>query len=165
LTDEFGNPIHGAGASLAVSVEGANQISNVAVTDQGEGAYRASYTPVRSGTDQVNVSVNGAPLSGSPFTSTVSTGPASPATTTVAVTRQGFFIYTITLVVTTRDAQGNLIGRGGDHVQVQPAGGAVQEAQDRGDGTYLSGFSTFSPDHASDVFLNGEPLAGNPYRP
>jgi hypothetical protein len=165
LTDEFGNEIEGAAGSLAVSIQGANQVSDVGVTDVGEGSYRATYTPLRSGTDQVHVRVDGTAISGSPFASTVGTGPASANTTTVAVTRAGFFIYTISVVVTTYDAQGNPLGHGGDRVEVQPVGGPRREAEDRGDGTYSSTFSSLNPGQASDVFLNGEPLPGNPYRP
>ncbi|MFL5401526.1 MAG: Ig-like domain-containing protein [Gemmatimonadales bacterium] len=165
LTDEFANPIEGAATSLAISVQGANQVSGLPVTDLGGGSYRTSYTPLHSGTDQVEVLANGAAISASPFSSTVIPGPAAAATTTVAVSREGFFIYTINVVVTTRDAQGNLLARGGDHVEIQPLGGDRRDAVDRGDGTYATTFSTFSPDHGSDVFLNGEALPGNPYRP
>jgi filamin/ABP280 repeat protein len=165
LEDEFGTPVEGAAGSIVVAVTGANQVSSLPVTDQDNGSYSASYTPTHSGTDQVDVRASGEAVSGSPFTSTVVPGAASPATTTAAASREGFLIYTITIVVTTRDAQGNLVGRGGDRVEVQPAGGPVRDATDRGDGTYVSTFATFDPNHPSDIFLNGEPLAGNPVRP
>ena len=165
LQDEFGTPVEGAAGSIAVAVTGANEVSSVPVTDQGTGAYSASYTPTHSGLDMVDVVVSGGRLHESPFASFVVPGPASPARTMAQVSREGFFIFTITIVVTTLDAQGNLLGRGGDHVEVQPSGGLVRDAEDRGDGTYVSAFSTVNPVHLSDIFLNGEPLAGNPFGP
>ena len=165
LQDEFGTPVEGAAGSIAVAVTGANEVSSVPVTDQGTGAYSASYTPTHSGLDMVDVVVSGGRLHESPFASFVVPGPASPARTMAQVSREGFFIFTITIVVTTLDAQGNLLGRGGDHVEVQPSGGSVRDAEDRGDGTYVSAFSTVNPVHLSDIFLNGEPLAGNPFGP
>ena len=165
LQDEFGTPVEGAAGSIAVAVTGANEVSSVPVTDQGNGSYSASYTPTHSGLDVVDVLVSGGRLHESPFASFVVPGPASPARTMAQVSREGFFIFTITIVVTTQDAQGNLLGRGGDHVEVQPSGGSVRDAEDRGDGTYVSAFSTVNPVHLSDIFLNGEPLAGNPFGP
>jgi Filamin/ABP280 repeat len=166
LEDEFGTAVEGAAGSIAVAVTGANQVSSLPVTDQGNGSYSASYTPTNAGTDQAEVRLGGTAVSGSPFTSIVVPGPASRTTTTADVSRQDFFFYySITIVVTTRDAQGNPVGRGGDHVEVQPSGAAVRDAEDLGDGTYVSAFSTFDPNHPSDIFLNGEPLAGNPFSP
>ena len=165
LEDAFRTRVEGAAGSIVVTVTGANQISSLPVTDEGDGSYTARYTPTHSGTDQVDVRVGGEAVSGSPFTSTVVPGAASPATTTAVASREGFLIYTLTIVVTTRDAQGNLVGQGGNRVEVQPAGAPIREATDRGDGTYVSVFSTFDPNHPSDVFLNGDPLAVNPVRP
>jgi adhesin/invasin len=65
------------GDVVAVSVSGANPVGPLSVTDNGNGTYTASYTPQVSGTDQVAITLNGAAIAGSPFTSNVSA--ASPS--------------------------------------------------------------------------------------
>jgi hypothetical protein len=67
-------------------------------------------------------------------------------------------------VVTTRDAQGNLLGRGGELVQVQLEGGdTIRDAEDRGDGTYTDTFVTILPSLSLVITLNGQPISGSPY--
>ena len=152
-----------AQGDIAVSVSGANSNPSVNVTEQGDGSYSATYTPTVSGFDQVAVLVRGVPVPGSPFVSGVAPGPADPATTTASVTRTFLFFYwSVNILVTTRDSQGNLLGRGGDQVVV--AGGAVG-VEDRGDGTYGASFNTVTPDVPVDITLNGVPIAGSPFTP
>jgi hypothetical protein len=165
LEDEFGNLILGASDRLSVAVEGANPAPSLAVTEVGEGSYSASYVPVRSGTDAVIVAFNGDPLAGGRFESIVVAGPADPAQTTAVVTRSGVFVYQIDVVVSTRDAQGNLLGRGGDLVQLMVNGGGPRTASDNGDGTYSDRFFTVDPGLSIVITLNGVPIAGSPYTP
>jgi hypothetical protein len=56
---------------VAVTVTGDNAAGSLSVTDNGNGTYTASYTPQTTGTDQVAITLNGVPISGSPYTSTV----------------------------------------------------------------------------------------------
>jgi hypothetical protein len=163
LGDEFGTSVEGAAGSITVAVTGANQVGNLPVTEQGNGAYSASYTPTLAGTDQVDVRVSGEAISGSPFTSTVVPGPASPATTTAQITRTGFIFTIVDIVVTTRDAQGNLVGKGGDLVEVQLNGANLGALEDNGDGTYSDSFGTFGPVESVGITLNGLPIAGSPF--
>jgi hypothetical protein len=165
LEDAFGTPVAGAAGALAISIAGANPASGLAVTDQGDGSYSASYTPILTGTDQVDVRVNGQLVAGSPIATVVAAGPANPSTTTAAFARSGFFNTTITVVVSTRDAQGNLLGRGGDQVQVQLNSGELRTALDQGNGDYTdSFFAGFGPASVA-ILLNGVPIAGSPFAP
>lgn len=165
LRDEFGTEIEDAAEAIRVRVGGANP-GDAAVTEDGGGSYSAVYTPILTGTDQVTVEVNGAPVSGSPLSSTVQPGPAAASTTTAQVTKIGAFFYEITILVTTRDAQGNLLGRGGDRVQVQVNGGVVvRDADDNGDGTYSDRFITILSSLTIVITLNGVEISGNPFRP
>jgi filamin/ABP280 repeat protein/Big-like domain-containing protein len=163
LKDEFENPVSGAGGRLSIEVAGANSAGDLPVNENGNGSYSASYVPIHTGSDLVGVRVNGEAVQGSPFTSTVAAGPADPTTTTVVLTRTGFFGTTVNSTITVRDAQGNPLGRGGDQVQVQLNGGAPQDAADNGDGTYsradFIGFGSVSV----TVFLNGVPVSGSPF--
>jgi len=165
LKDEFGTPITGAAGDIAVSVGGSNPDALATVSEDGGGAYTASYTPTRTGSDQVAVQVRGTPLSGSPFTSNVAPGPASAQTTTAVVTKSGFLFTRVDVLVTTRDGQGNLLGRGGELVQVQYNGGGFHAAVDNGDGTYADALLTFASEIVVDVTLNGVPISGSPFRP
>jgi hypothetical protein len=163
LKDEFGTEIEDAAGAIRVRIEGANP-GDAPVTEGGNGAYSASYTPIRTGTDQITVEVNGTLITGSPLSSVVGPGPADPATTTAVVTRRLVFIFwVIDVVVATRDSQGNLVGRGGDRVEVSD--GTSQDVRDNGDGSYVSSFGTVSPDRPVTITLNGDPIAGSPYTP
>jgi hypothetical protein len=66
-----GAPMSTGGDAVTVTVSGANPAGSLAVTDNGNGTYTASYTPQATGTDQVAITLNGVPISGSPYTSTV----------------------------------------------------------------------------------------------
>jgi len=158
LRDEFGNEITGAASDLTVRVTGANP-GGLSVTDLGNGTYSAAYVPVHSGVDDVIVEFRGQPLVQEQ--SSVSAGAADPTTTTAALSRR---FLLVDVVVTTRDAYGNLLGRGGDLVQVQVFTGELQPAEDQGDGTYthtlVVGFGATVP-----IYLNGVPLAGSPFSP
>lgn len=59
------------GDAVTVTVTGDNPAGALPVTDNGNGTYTASYTPQAAGTDQVAITLNGVPISGSPYTSTV----------------------------------------------------------------------------------------------
>jgi hypothetical protein len=165
LKDEFGTEIEDAADAIRVGVGGANS-GEAAVTEEGDGTYSASYTPILTGTDQVSVEVDGEPVGGSPFSSTVEPGPASASTTTAEVSKSGGFFFDISILVTTRDAQGNLRGRGGELVEIQLEGGSdVREAHDNRDGTYSDRFLVIFSTPSIIITLNGVPISGSPYRP
>jgi hypothetical protein len=69
--DAYGNPLSVGGETVVVSVSGDNEVGPITVTDEGDGTYRAEYTPDRTGTDSVAITMNGTPISGSPLTSKV----------------------------------------------------------------------------------------------
>ena len=163
LEDAFGTPVEGVAGDIAISVAGANPVAGLEAVDRGDGSYSAAYTPIHTGTDQVDVRVGGTPLGGSPFGSVVAAGPADPVTTTAAATKsfRGFF-WIVDVTVTTRDAFGNLLGRGGEVVQVND--GTARQVRDNGDGTYVASYATFVPQPVA-VTLNGVPIAGSPFSP
>jgi adhesin/invasin len=165
LQDEFGTPVEGAAGSIAVAVTGANEVSSVPATDQGNGSYSATYNPTHTGLDVVDVLVGGSRLHESPFASFVVPGPASPATTTAVFTRTGAIFVRVDVVVTTRDAQGNLVGKGGDLVEIHRNEANLGALPDNGDGTYSGGFFVFEPVGSVGITLNGQPIAGSPFSP
>jgi hypothetical protein len=165
LEDEFENRITEASDLLSISVEGANPGSGLPVTELGDGTYSSSYLPVHSGTDQVRVEFDGQALPGSPYQTIVVAGPADPAHTTAEVTRTGGLFTQINAIITTRDAQDNLLGRGGDRVEVQVNDNNPLPAVDAGDGTYFFSVITFGVQFSVAITLNGQPIQGSPFIP
>jgi hypothetical protein len=172
LRDEFGNRIAGAGGDLSIRIEGANPSSGLIVTDNGNGSYSASYVPLHAGTDQVILEYRGAPLgSGS---SVVFPGPTDPRASTAEVTRSGTFFVRVDVALTVRDAQGNVVGHGGDQVQISANGSAPrscappdddpQTCVDNGDGTYTDSFFIIANDVTVNITVNGVPIAGSPFQ-
>jgi hypothetical protein len=161
LEDEFGTAVEDGADQVRVTVEGANQ-ATASVSDRGEGSYSASYTPVLAGADQITVEVNGTALRESPLSSQVVPGPSSPSTTTAFFARQAIFFLVVD--VTVRDAQGNLVRRGGDKVEVQLNGGLPLRLRDNGDGTYSDSFGAGLGSVTAVVLLNGVPIEGSPFR-
>lgn len=72
--DALDNDLTVGGAAVDVQVMGANVGTPVHVTDRGNGTYVAVYTPMRAGTDDIAVTVNGVAIGGSPFQSRIVAG-------------------------------------------------------------------------------------------
>jgi filamin/ABP280 repeat protein len=171
LVDEFDNGVEGAAGLVSVTVSGSNPLG-LPIVEEGNGAYSASYTPVHAGADQVDIRVSGTPLNNSPFTSNVVAGPASPATSTADVPAGSSLFVHGTITVYTRDAQSNLLGRGGEAVAItfvhRDSGTRIDvrgEIRDNGDGTYTVNYSqpglgVFDV----EITLNGSPIQGSPYQ-
>ena len=69
--DAEGNPLTVGGSEVIVEATGANASGPVTATDNGDGTYTASYNPTELGTDTITVTIDGTPISGSPFTITI----------------------------------------------------------------------------------------------
>lgn len=166
LADEFDNPITGAANRLSVSIVGANPTTGLPVTDQGAGDYSAEYVPVHTGSDEVRVELAGAPLPGAPYRTSVVPGAPDAAHTTADVSRGNSVFTTLTVLVTVRDGQGNLVGHGGDRVEVDFNEHDVTSAlTDHGDGTYGFSIFVFASQFSVAIKLNGQPIQGSPFTP
>ena len=100
------------GASVAIGVSGANN-ATPPVTDQHNGSYTASYIPTSGGVDIVAITLAGLAISGSPYLSTVQSGPVSASRSTLQVSPVSITASTgssgATVSVTAEDASGNPI--------------------------------------------------------
>ena len=173
LRDEFGNNVSGANGSLSITISGANPSSGLAVTDEGNGSYSASYVPVRSGTDEITVRVGDQAVGAQ--TSNVAPGPPDPSSTTAEVTREGTFFVRIDVLITVRDAQGNQVRHGGHDILISANESAPRSCSppdanentcvDNGDGTYIDAFIIIAGAVTVDITLNGTPISGSPYTP
>lgn len=73
LQDQNGNPISGSADLLGFGLSGSNgEVQLSGITDNGDGTYSVSYTPVVNGEDLISITLNGEEVEGSPFTSIVS---------------------------------------------------------------------------------------------
>jgi adhesin/invasin len=167
LKDAFNNPVTGAGGRISAQVTGANTATGEAAQEQGGGRYTVAYTPHAAGTDQIVVLVDGTPVAGGPLSSTVVPGPASPAATTAVVPSAVSVFNKLVVVVTVRDADGNVRTGGGDRVLVRASERNVEvEAAHTGNGTYVGIIDEFRLGIGSvavDVLVNGTPIAGSPF--
>jgi ferritin-like protein/filamin/ABP280 repeat protein len=74
--DANGNKILTGGETVAATVTGANNLGAQRVADAFNGSYNFTYTPTIEGSDTIEITMNGQPISGSPFTVQVVAGPA-----------------------------------------------------------------------------------------
>ncbi|MDJ0767111.1 MAG: filamin/ABP280 repeat domain-containing protein, partial [Myxococcota bacterium] len=164
VRDASGNDLSVGGETVVVSVTGANSVSPT-VTDNNDGTYSASYVPVNSGTDNVAITLNSVAISGSPYSSSVSTGSVSPAMTTATVPN-GLAGNPTDIVVQARDGSGNAIAVGGETVTVTVAGAnsVSPGVSDAGDGTYTA---SYTPTNAGTdnvtITMNGTEIGGSPF--
>ncbi|MEZ4415583.1 MAG: filamin/ABP280 repeat domain-containing protein [Gemmatimonadota bacterium] len=66
-----GVPHPTGGGTVAGVVSGANAGAPVSVVNHKDGTYSLSYTPAQPGSDQIEITIDGNAVSGSPFTSSV----------------------------------------------------------------------------------------------
>ncbi|MCJ7626881.1 MAG: Ig-like domain-containing protein, partial [Longimicrobiales bacterium] len=138
-----GYALSSGGAGVVVNVSGANAAGPITAIDAGDGTYTASYTPTATGIDNVAITLNGAPLGGSPFPSKVGAGSACPANSTAKV-GSGTAGLPTNIVVQARDAYGNPLSVGGETVVITVSGtnhpGALT-VTDRANGTYTASYT------------------------
>jgi hypothetical protein len=163
--DEFDNNLSLGGATVVVDVTGANTATPV-VTDNADGTYTTSYTPGAAGTDNIAITLNGTPISGSPFTSTVGAGSADPAQSTATVPATGTVGLATDLVVQAVDGTGTPLTTGGEVVVINVTGAntATPTVTDVGDGTYTASYTpTLVGTDNLAIMLNGSPILGSPF--
>lgn len=164
--DKEGYPLSSGGATVVVTVSGANEAGPITATDVGDGTYTASYLPTTAGVDEVAITMNGQRLGGSPFISVVAVEPASPELSTAEVP-DGIAGAVTNIVIQARDETGAPLSSGGATVVLTVSGaneaGPIT-ATDLGDGTYLAGYTptTAGTDEVT-ITMNGEPISGSPF--
>src|SRR6185437_12685791 len=131
----------------------------------GSGTDTSRFTGVLAGTrDSIRATINGSPVTTLKPTMLVFPGPASAATSTVAVSDSVVAAGGIdTLRLTTRDAAGNLLGKGGLTVAFTLSGGTstgnVGATTDLGNGIYQAIFTGLNAGSAVSV---GATIGGTP---
>ncbi|MFB2119968.1 filamin/ABP280 repeat domain-containing protein [Parapedobacter sp. 2B3] len=168
VLDEYGNPVTGVGGDLSVSVTGVNAGATVSsIVDNSDGTYTVTYTPTKSGDDDIAITLGGIAISGSPYSSAVSPAVADASNTTATVPA-GIAGEPTTATITVLDEYGNpIMGVGGDlsvSVTGANAGIPVSSVVDHGDGTYTVTYTpTTSGTDNIAIVLDGTAINGSPY--
>jgi adhesin/invasin len=174
LKDAQGNAVEGRRDAIAVAISGANTVNQVPITEEGSGAYTASYTPQKSGSDAITVKVLGTAVPGS-LSSTVVAGPPSAETSTVDMPSSVTIFpneLPVRIKITAFDALGNRVTRGGADFELRVAKdggseGPPLDLTDNRDGTYSASLNLSTGVYLVHVRLDGTELKsppGSPYQ-
>ncbi len=137
VRDKYRNRVP-AGDRVKLTLEGANELTALQVTDHRDGTFTATYTPTTSGDDRLVVTIDDKVIDDGPFGAVVHAGPGSSGRAVVEV-GHGVCGQATVVTITARDEFGNIAKRGGDVVTVSIDGvnaGTGVKCVDNGDGTY-----------------------------
>ncbi|HYK11096.1 MAG TPA: invasin domain 3-containing protein [Gemmatimonadales bacterium] len=164
--DAAGNSLTTGGATVVFSVAGGTSTDSIGTTvDNANGTYAASMKGVLAGTpDTVKATLNGTPVSSALPTVFVYAGPVSAAKSLISVADSVIAAGGVdTLLLTTKDAAGNLLPKGGLTVVFGISGGTstgvIGGATDLGNGKYRSIFTGVNAGTAVTV---GATIGGTP---
>ena len=159
--DAYGNPVSVGGATVVLSVAGANS-ATPSVTDNGNGTYTATYTPTNAGEDLItgtlNASAIGADTDGTSdgtFHLTVTAGAGSGTNSIISASPSPVVTGNqVTITVSAYDQYDNQITTGGAAVtlSVNGSNSATPSVTDNLNGTYTA---TYIPTHAGEDQITG----------
>ncbi|WP_262250454.1 filamin/ABP280 repeat domain-containing protein, partial [Parapedobacter soli] len=167
VLDEFDNPVTDVAGDLAGSVGGANTAALIFVAGTTVGTYTATYTPTIAGTDNIAIALDGTAISGSPYSSVVSSA-AADATNTTASVPAGTAGEVTTVTITVLDEYDNAVTGVAADLSIMLSGSnataTLSAITDNGDGTYTV---TYTPTVAGTdnfaITLGGTAISGSPY--
>lgn len=166
VRDLSGNALTTGGATVVVTISGANSVGPSPATDLANGSYQFSYTPATDGSDTITVTMNGVAIGNSGAVITIN--PAAPVVSSARL-RLGLFNLAVTD-----------IGKGPNNSIVPPLYGAtvavvspstISAIIDAADAADVLVFANFAGARTSwtDAAVSGDPCFGTPniriYRP
>ncbi|PKD43291.1 invasin domain 3-containing protein [Rhodohalobacter barkolensis] len=128
IRDAFGNSVEGATSELSLEVISGDNTgaSFETISDEGNGIYTTSYTPTSSGSDIIEILLDGTEIAKSPFTSNVITSSVSSANSSASVDPEELRAgETSVLTITLRDNQDNEVSGIEDDIQISGLGNAT----------------------------------------
>ncbi|HEX4561212.1 MAG TPA: Ig-like domain-containing protein, partial [Gemmatimonadales bacterium] len=168
MKDAAGNALTTPGGTVVFSTVTGTSTGTFVPTPAayaGSGTDTARFAGVLAGTrDSIKATINGSPVITAKPTMLVFPGPASAVTSTVSVSDSVVAAGGVdTLRLTTRDAAGNLLGKGGLTVVFNISGGTstgnIGATTDLGNGTYQAIFIGLN---AGSVVSVGATIGGTP---
>ena len=164
LRNSAGTPADGIAVSLSATGAG-NSITPAQATTGASGVATFTFSSTVAEAKSISASAAGVTLG--PVTVTVDPAPISAAKSTASVPNGKRNVVTV-MTVTTRDALGNALTRGGALVTGSVSGknaGALVFPTDNGDGTYSLRYMPLSRgDDFVTIRANGAVIAGSPYK-
>jgi hypothetical protein len=162
--NRIGDPMKTGGDPFKVSVVGPyNSDVEPKLTDNNNGTYLVEYEPTVAGPHKVEVTLNGAPISGSPWNITINRSDSDPDPSQFDVygpgLERGDTANLATFTIVSKNHKGKPLNVGGHPVDAQvydPVGNEIQtKVIDNQDGTYTVNYQAVDPgDHKVDVILH-----------
>jgi hypothetical protein len=169
VLDQYNNAVTGVSGNLSVSVvSGPNTTESFgSITDSGNGTYTTTYTPQTIGTDGISILLSGTAITGSPYSSDVTTSDVSASNSTVTATPETLQAGNNSLVsVEVRDGSSNPISglvSGDFSISVSGDGSAGTISETSTDGTYQFNVANTTAEQVSvSVTATGTTLQDSP---
>ncbi len=165
--DASGNPLSGLQVVITVSGSG-NTVTQPGGMTNTNGVATGTLTSSVTGTKTVSATIAGTAVTQTATVTVQATGPSAQQST--ANVPGGKRFQWTTLTITTRDAAGNKLTRGGYANQIRVSVSGANTASnlsifDQGDGTYqASYFPVFKGSDDITITINGTAIQGSPYR-
>jgi len=140
----------------------------VQFNDTKDGTYQGSYTPAHPGRYQVDITLDGHPIKGSPYRPLIENANAGRSYAEGDGLTHGQTKHPLSFTIHSVDADGNHVKEGGDPFEVKITG--PQQVQpkvtDNRDGTYSVVYQVEKPgDYTINVDLHGQPIKDAPFHP
>ena len=156
--DGNGNQVSNGGLSVLFTTNGGSSTATIgSTTDHADGTYTAVLTGVLKGTaTSIQTTINGTAITTTAPTVQVTSGIYSLAQSGISVSQGTVSSGSVsTLLLTLKDAAGNLITTGGQTVVFTSAGGSstgtTSATTDNGNGTYTASFTGVTSGTATSI--------------
>eukprot|EP01113_Clastostelium_recurvatum_P018917 TRINITY_DN222_c0_g1_i3.p1 TRINITY_DN222_c0_g1~~TRINITY_DN222_c0_g1_i3.p1 ORF type:complete len:958 (+),score=357.35 TRINITY_DN222_c0_g1_i3:135-3008(+) len=142
------------------------QTAPARVKDNGDGTYDVDYTPSEGGNFHVDVTLDGQPISGGPFSVTIMDATPDQSYAKGPGLEGGQQNNPATFTIFAIDGEGRPVTKGGEPFSVNvhgPEGETPVHVEDNGDGTYSVAYSPSAHgDYTVNVTLHGRPIKDTP---
>jgi len=136
--------------------------------DTKDGTYQGSYTPSLPGRYQVDITLDGHPIKGSPYRPLIENANAGRSYAEGDGLTHGQTKKPCNFTIHSVDADGNPVREGGDPFQVKITGPqpVTPHVTDNKDGTYSVQYQVEKPgEYTINVDLHGDPIKDSPFHP
>jgi len=167
--DKNGRKVPTGGDNFGVTVKDPNGSPvMVQFNDTKDGTYQGSYTPNAPGRYQVDITLDGQPIKGSPYRPLIENANAKNSYADGDGLTHGQTKHPLRFTIHSVDADGNHVKEGGDPYEVKISGPENPHPQvsDNRDGTYSVLYQVEKPGtYTIDVTLHGAHIRDSPFHP
>jgi len=166
----FGDPLPTGGDNFVIELNGPNGNLQVKQVDNNNGTYNCTYVPVDAGNYNLNITLRGDKIKGSPYKPVI-VGPDSKTSHASGPGVEGARVnQKAPFTVHSKDRNGNNVPTGNDPFAVKVSGpdGApvLSQFNDTKNGNYEGVYTPTKPGrYTVDITLAGNPIKGSPYHP